>query len=302
MQTPPPFAPASLVQSPLRNRPSLASPLPAPNGLPPHPPIGQPFAPLPSSPPFGLQRSFSGHLMHQGMATTYDGHVPHANSLGPSGSALQSPIREHHNVMNGKASDVSSSDSRPQSKDVGIHTHPNRSSTDVTLQKPERSNNPMSFASILGPSNNEPSPKIAEVKQVPPPPVQLASPPAKKTMAQPKQTPEKPAVPKPSEPGSSQSFTNGDARSTSKAGHVQAPKKNAPPPQPRVKATVAEGDRIVTAINSIESTEFSDVENDGWTEEMERYKSRSRKRAVEIHDSELHKRKVSERLPDHVTN
>jgi hypothetical protein len=163
----------------------------------------------------------------------------------------------------------------------------------MAIQKPERSSNPMSFASILGPSNNEPSPKVAEVKQAPPPPVQLASPPATKTVAQPKLTPEKPAVSKSSEPVSSRSLENGDGRPTSKAGPGQAPKRNALPPQPRMKATVAEGDRIVAAINNIEVTEFSDVENDGWTEQMERYKNRSRKRAAEVHDSELQKRKVS---------
>ena len=123
MQTPPPFPPASLVHSPHYNRPTLASPLPAPNVLPPPPPppsigMGPHYQPLSSSPPFALQRTYSGHLVHPTMSAQYDGHPSHAHPLGPAGSALQSPIREHHSLTIGRPSDMSSSESRPQSKDV----------------------------------------------------------------------------------------------------------------------------------------------------------------------------------------
>src|SRR6201996_72554 len=117
----PPFPPASLVQSPLHNRPTLASPLPAPTALPPPPPppgsigAGPQYQSLPSSPPFALQRSYSGHLVHPIMPPQYDGNPPHAH---PAGSALQSPLREHHSLTNGRPSEMSSSESRPQSKDV----------------------------------------------------------------------------------------------------------------------------------------------------------------------------------------
>lgn len=124
---PPPFPPSSLVQSPLHNRPTLASPLPAPTALPPPPPpppslgAGPQYHPLPSSPPFPLQRTYSGHLVHPTMSATYDVNPSHAHPLGPPGSVLQSPLREHHNLINGRPTENPPSESRPQSKDVTSH-------------------------------------------------------------------------------------------------------------------------------------------------------------------------------------
>lgn len=115
----PTFPPASLIHSPLHNRPTLASPLPAATALPPPPPLstslGSHYQPLPSSPPYAHQRSYSGHLMHPAMPTAYDVHPSHAH---PAIPLLQSPIREHHSLTNGRPSEMSSSESRPQSKDV----------------------------------------------------------------------------------------------------------------------------------------------------------------------------------------
>jgi hypothetical protein len=114
----PPFPPASIVHSPLHTRPTLASPLPAPTALPPPPlPVGAgpQYQSLPASPPFALQRSYSGHLIHAPMMAPYDGNSSHAH---PSTSALQSPLREHHNLPNGRPSENSTGESRPQSKDV----------------------------------------------------------------------------------------------------------------------------------------------------------------------------------------
>src|ERR1700710_1534603 len=154
MQTPPPFSPASLVHSPLHNRPTLASPLAAPTAsLPPPPlPVGAgpqyQHQPLPSSPPFALQRSYSGHLVHPIMPSQYDVNPSHAHP------ALQSPLREHHSLTNGRPTEMSSSESRPQSKDVSPHLVTVRNALTFIPQRPERSSNPMSFASILGPSNH----------------------------------------------------------------------------------------------------------------------------------------------------
>ena len=122
LQTPPPFAPVSLVQSPHHPRPpSLASPLAAANPLPPPPPaplgVGPPYQPLNSSPPYNLQRSYSGHLVHQSMPA-FDGTPTHAHPSGQTSPSLQSPLREHHAVTNGRATETSTSDSRPQSKEV----------------------------------------------------------------------------------------------------------------------------------------------------------------------------------------
>ncbi|ETI23502.1 hypothetical protein G647_05304 [Cladophialophora carrionii CBS 160.54] len=267
----PPFPPTSLVQSPLHNRPTLASPLPAPNALPPPPPpppsigAGPQYQPLPSSPPFALQRSYSGHLVHPTMPPQYDGTPSHAH---PTSSALQSPLREYHSLTNGRPSEISSSESRPQSKD-----------------RPERSSNPMSFASILGPSNNEPSPKPSESKQPAPRP---ATPPSKPA-AESKPVAEKPT--KLPEIGSILSVVNGDPKPAPKTETVQVQRRYVPPPPPRTKATDEELEKISKALNLIDEIAFSDVEDAGWAEHMQLYKQRSKKRAAIVLDSELHKRK-----------
>ncbi|KAJ9611550.1 putative DNA helicase ino80 [Cladophialophora chaetospira] len=264
----PPFPPASLVQSPLHSRPTLASPLPLPTALPPPPPpsigAGPQYQGLPSSPPFALQRSYSGHLIHPAMSTAYDVHPSHAH---PSSSALQSPLREHHSLTNGRPSDLSSSDSRPQSKD-----------------RPERSSNPMSFASILGPSNNEPSPKFSEAKAPPPRPATPPLKPVVETESVPEKTPK-------AEIGSIRSFVNGDMKPLPKTGTVQVQRRHMPTPPPRTKATDGELEKISKALNTVDETTFSDVEDDGWAEQLQLYKQSSRKRAATVENGDLFKRK-----------
>ena len=283
----PTFPPASLIHSPLHNRPTLASPLPTATALPPPPPLplgaGSHYQPLPSSPPFAHQRQYSGHLIHPPMATVYDVHPSHAH---PASSVLQSPIREHHNLTNGRPSEMSSSESRPQSKDVSTHVRSVRKKTDLTLQRPERSSNPMSFASILGPSNNEPSPRLSEAKQPPPRP---ATPPSK-LVEESKPLPD--VTPKQTEIGSIQLFVNGDLKPQPRKESVQVQRKRAPTPPPRTKGTKEELEKISQALNAVDEITFSDVEDPGWAEQMQHYKQRSRKRAAVIHDGESHKRKV----------
>lgn len=145
----------------------------------------------------------------------------------------------------------------------------------------------MSFASILGPSNNEPPPKATESKpsrpRTPSPvPVEIAKLPVKRT-----QTPE-PAIVEPSRP-----YTNGE----SKPHHKIVSKKskqnlNIVPSKPRKLATDAEADRILKAIAIIDDAHLSDVEDHGWYEMKENFKRRSRKRAADIEEDELSKRKV----------
>lgn len=150
----------------------------------------------------------------------------------------------------------------------------------------------MSFASILGPSNNEPSPKISEAKQLPPRP---ATPPAK-PFVETRPLPEKPFAPKLPEIGSIQSFVNGDIKPQPKMETVQVPRKYVPPPPPRVKPTQEEVEKISSALNTIDVTNFSDVESPGWSEHMQRYKQRIKKRAADVNEGEVHKRKVSDRF------
>ena len=125
MQTPPPFAPASIVHSPHHSRqPTLASPLPPPNSsLPPPPPSASNYQPLTSSPPYSLQRTYSGHVGPGSMPAPYETTpTSHTHPHSRSGSILQSPIREHHPIQNGVHHDNQGSDSRPQSKEVSRKT------------------------------------------------------------------------------------------------------------------------------------------------------------------------------------
>ncbi|KIW76047.1 hypothetical protein Z517_10792 [Fonsecaea pedrosoi CBS 271.37] len=290
IQTPPPFPPASLVHSPHHTRPTLASPLPSASALPPPPPpplppsigAGPQYQPLTSSPPFALQRSYSGHLVHPSMPSAYDVNPSHAHPAGPPSSALQSPLRDHHSLTNGRPGDISSSDSRPQSKD-----------------KPDRASNPMSFASILGPSNNEPSPKMAEAKlpparpatPPPPPPSAPAPVPISLPVVESKIVPEKVPATKMLDLSPGLPLGNGHTKSQSKAEAVFPPKKHLAPPRPRKILTEGEADKILKALAVIDETVFSDAEDAAWSEYKERYKQRSRKRAADVYEGELHKRK-----------
>ena len=121
MQTPPPFAPASLVHSPHLGR-SLASPVPASNNSiapPPPPSSSTSYQQVNSSPPYSLPRTYSGHLVQTGMMPPYDG-TPSSHAHPPSrqGSVIQSPVREHYRLQNGTPREQPQSDSRPQSKEV----------------------------------------------------------------------------------------------------------------------------------------------------------------------------------------
>ncbi|KAI1612220.1 adenosinetriphosphatase [Exophiala viscosa] len=272
-QTPPPFPPASLVHSPHQHRqPTLASPLPASNALPPPPPpVGNvPGYPqqLTSSPPFALQRSYQGHLPPPNMPPQYDGAPSHAHPPGPPAPGLQSPIRSHHNLSNGRPTDNLHPDSRPQSK-----------------EKPDRASNPMSFASILGPSNNEPASKPVESK----PPGPITPPP--KPVGESKISPEESLVVKQPSFDSSQPLTNGDVKPAAKADTVQVARKFDAPAKPRTMLTEREADKVLKALAGVDDSQLSDVEEVGFYEHKERYKQRSRKRAAEVGEAELRKRK-----------
>jgi hypothetical protein len=123
MQTPPPFAPASLAHSPHQGR-SLASPLSAlNNGIPPAPNSATTYQQHTSSPPYLHQRSYSGHLVQSSMPPPYEG-TPSGHGHPPSrqGSMLQSPIREQYPIQNGIVRDNLQSDASPPSKEVS-HRH-----------------------------------------------------------------------------------------------------------------------------------------------------------------------------------
>jgi hypothetical protein len=148
----------------------------------------------------------------------------------------------------------------------------------------------MSFASILGPSNNEASPKLSEAKQ---PPTKIATPPSL-PVADSKPVPEKPV--KLPELNSSRAFGRSESKTQSKMDVVHVQRRYVPPPPPRTKATNEELEKISKALNDIDENHFSDVEDSGWAEHMDRYMQKSRKRAAVVYEGEVRKRKVRTQL------
>ncbi len=220
------------------------------------------------------------------MGSQYDG-PPHAH---PPGSALQSPIREHHSLSNGRPAENYHAESRPQSKDVSLLDSTPEEHINQLSQKPDRASNPMSFASILGPSNNEPAPKPVETR-LPRPPT-----PPPKPVTETENLLEDSSVIKQQEADTPKQLTNGDMPEQTKTDMVQIVTRYVAPAKPRKILTELEADKILKALNQMEEGPQSDVEGEGagFYEQKERYKQRSRKRAAEISETELRKRKVSE--------
>lgn len=148
----------------------------------------------------------------------------------------------------------------------------------------------MSFASILGPSNNEVSPK--------PPPSSLprpSTPPPKPVIES------KKVIAKQELDSLPPVETNGAATN----GYVEAPAKvvfNAPrrrefiaPSKPRKMATDAEADRILKALAQIDEATHDDVDV-GSYESRELFKQRGRKRKATIEEIESRKKKVCSHL------
>jgi hypothetical protein len=146
----------------------------------------------------------------------------------------------------------------------------------------------MSFDSILGPSNNDPTPKAVEAKQ---PPARPMTPPPSKPVAESKPSvSEKVAKP---EIGPIHSLVNGDTKPVPQMDPVPYQRNDVPPPPPRTKATEEELEKVTKALNAIDETRFSDVEDEGFARYKQAYQARGKKRAADVVESEVQKRKVS---------
>ena len=62
--------------------------------------------------------------------------------------------------------------------------------------------------------------------------------------------------------------------------------------KPRRTLTALENERVAKAIEDIDGLAFSDVESSNFDEEKELYKRKSKKRALEVDEIEIIKRKV----------
>ncbi|KAK5193031.1 putative DNA helicase ino80 [Exophiala xenobiotica] len=143
----------------------------------------------------------------------------------------------------------------------------------------------MSFASILGPSNNEPAPKPVETK--PPRP----STPPPKPVAETRILLEVPSVIEQQEADSPKPLTNGDVQEQTDTDTVLVATRYVAPAKPRKTLTELEADKVLKALNHVEEDPQSDVEDVGFYDQKERYKQKGRKRAAEISETELRKRK-----------
>lgn len=179
-------------------------------------------------------------------------------------------------------------EARPQSKDVSSRVRGAMGFADSIPQKPDRANNPMSFASILGPSNNEPSAKIADVR-----PPRLPTPPPKPVVEN-NPLSERSMMAKVPAVGAPRPLTNGEAKPERKWRSWDAARKMAVPSKPRKLLTEREAEKILKALTIIDEGPLSDAEDGDFLADKERFKQRSRKRAAEVAEDELRKRKVSE--------
>lgn len=198
-------------------------------------------------------------------------------------------MRDQHILPNGRSTEGAFQESRPHSKDVSDQNRLAQGFADLMPQKPDRASNPMSFASILGPSHHEPTSKVADGK-----PSRPATPPPAKSVLESKPVPEEPLVAKLPDLGQPRHVLNGEAKLQSRADSLHFQRKIVAPSKPRTILTEREAEKILKALSSIEEGPLSDVEDGGLLEQKGRYKQRSRKRAADVAESELHKRKVSE--------
>lgn len=98
-------------------------------------------------------------------------------------------------------------------------------------------------------------------------------------------------------------LTNGEAKAQPKPEPKSSSKKHAVPPKPRKILTEKEADKILKALAMIDEGPLSDVDDGSFYEQKEQYKQKSRKRAADIGEAELQKRKVSDQvLPDPSSN
>lgn len=89
-------------------------------------------------------------------------------------------------------------------------------------------------------------------------------------------------------------LTNGDVKGKRKLDPLPVSKKHVALSKPRTALTEIEADKILKAMNMIDEGPLSDGDEAGFYELKERYKQRGRKRAAEIGEAELRKRKVSD--------
>jgi chromatin-remodeling ATPase INO80 len=153
------------------------------------------------------------------------------------------------------------------------------------MQKSDRTSNPMSFASILGPSNNEPSPP----KQAEPKLARRTSTPSKPIPQAPADRDTAHAIPK----TEMANGVNGIKQSRIHDMPPREPPRPMHPPKPRKMLSKSEIGRITAAMLTLDDAALSDVDTGDFAIQRQQYRERGRKRARQVEDIEGRKRKVS---------
>ncbi|KAJ5263557.1 Helicase C-terminal [Penicillium angulare] len=294
-QTPPAFGPSSVSRSPRFSHAS--SPMPA--SLPPPlngaaPPLSHPESSSSSqyqAHPSGgsslpLPRAFSSSVMSGNGTSPYGPSTPHGHPSSHPDGPLQSPTRDPESPYRSRGNGAGYP--APVMREPKPASPPRES-------KPARAADPMSFASILsGPTEDQPARK-------PSPQPSQPSTPAIHTPAVLDQRQDEPG------PVAGTFFHKGKDEGpenslpdTSKEPHVSnglkiesdEPTRIVPPaPQRKPFPPGVDADQVSHAINEIDNGDKSDVEGPGFGHDLDQYKEKSRRRALESDHAENTRRK-----------
>ena len=153
-------------------------------------------------------------------------------------------------------------------------------------QKPDRTSNPMSFASILGPSNSEPSPPTQSEPKL----ARKASTSEQDPAAKSWNEERTPTLPPKSMDGIN--GINGIVKAPESLPEPKPVQEPRIPAKPRKMLTAAETDKITKALAKIDDTPLSDVETGSFDHEHARHEQRTKKRARYLAETDGNQRKV----------
>ncbi|KAH8702572.1 putative SNF2 family helicase/ATPase [Talaromyces proteolyticus] len=273
-ETPQPFS-SSYSQSPHFGHATSPRPgtLPPLNGA--SHPDASPYQAQHPAPNFQLPRIHSTHTMSDTRSTAYAQHgAPHSHPPGHQDGHLLSPKKEPEtslNMVRGNAPAYSSHSPTvrpPSPKET----------------KPARAADPMSFASILSEPTEDSTPR----RLSPPPPQPVRAEPAPVT---PLPRLEK----KPSQEKRLLPVNNDDITTLRASPSIVAVEKEKSPVQPRIpkppRLTEKDLEAIEKCVAEIDKADKSDVEDAGFEADLQKFLTKSKRRAVEADILELQKRK-----------
>ena len=211
------------------------------------------------------------------MSTSYEPlHGAHVRSSSHASSLHQSPSQTHTLIKR----EASYNDTRPQSQGVSDEAW-QENVTKYDVQKSDRASNPMSFASILSSSTNEPTPrKRSESQPKPTSPITMVSPVKVESTTQPVSVPvASPTI------AVKANGTHDQPKSSSRKETVLVDK-------PRHTMTRREKEKFARAVADIEQTEFSDDATPGFFDFKELYTKTTNKRARGIEVDENRKKRM----------